>query len=60
MFFLAHWQKNSFPAFCPSFPRFTLIMYQPGFEPGTNGLEDRCSIQLSYWYKSLLSIREPG
>ncbi len=58
--FFSSLAKNSFPALCPSFSRFTLIMYQPGFEPGTNGLEDRCSIQLSYWYKSLLSIREPG
>lgn len=33
-------------------------MIRVRFELTTYGLEDRCSIQLSYWYKSLLSIRE--
>ena len=27
---------------------------QEGFEPPTNGLEVRCSIQLSYWDKNIL------
>lgn len=26
-----------------------LMVSQAGFEPATNGLEIRCSIQLSYW-----------
>ena len=30
---------------------------QSGFEPETDGLENRCSIQLSYW-RSLKSLQK--
>ncbi len=29
----------------------------PGFEPGTHGLEGRCSIQLSYGRNTLTTLR---
>ena len=35
------------------------MVRQPGFEPGTYGLEGRCSIQLSYWRIGLAASQLP-
>jgi hypothetical protein len=34
----------------------TEVVHQAGFEPATDGLEIRCSIQLSYWCVNLFNI----
>jgi hypothetical protein len=33
----------------------TEVVHQAGFEPATDGLEIRCSIQLSYWCVNLFN-----
>jgi hypothetical protein len=33
----------------PPYMNINTLVIQAGFEPATHGLEDRCSIQLSYW-----------
>ena len=56
-----------FPAACASFALaifvrvicflfLTEMVHQAGFEPATDGLEIRCSIQLSYWCVKLITL----
>lgn len=36
------------------------LVHQAGFEPATDGLEIRCSVQLSYWCVKVYTTERTG